>query len=37
MPESVVMDRLAWHDLVEKLKTHGGLCDENGRRKRRIS
>ena len=22
---NVVMDRLGWHDLVEKLKTHRGL------------
>jgi hypothetical protein len=28
----VVMDRTAWHDLVEKSKTHRGLYDERRRR-----
>jgi hypothetical protein len=28
----VVLDRLAWHDLVEKLQPHRGLYDEIRRR-----
>jgi len=30
----VVMDRWAWHELVEKSKTHRGLQDERRRRKK---
>jgi hypothetical protein len=30
----LVMDRWAWHDLVEKSKTHRGLQDERRRRRR---
>jgi len=30
---TVVMDRSAWYDMVEKSKTHGGVKD--GRRRRR--